>query len=264
MKLQFIRKYFGAYEWKKFTKEVRPEGGLLSALKNFPDSVLVTGCQRSGTTLVTRLLVQSDEINDIWVSNDDEYDAAMILSGKNKVKFQGRYCFQTTYLNDAYKEYIEKKDLPFKIIWVVRNPFSVVNSMIYNWKQFALNDTYSQCGKKYFIQSDRNSGLIKKAVVGPNSLEKACFSYVGKQKQLLELVKTFSEDRLLVINYETLIAQPEKAVSLLFDFVGVDYSDEYAKLVNSSGGRNKIIRNKAFIEDICLETYEQVKNLAKI
>jgi len=264
MKLHFIRKYFGANDWKNFTRNVRPKGGLLSSLSNYPGSILVTGCQRSGTTLVTRLLVQSPEINDIWVSKDDEFDAAIILSGNQQVKSQGRYCFQTTYVNDAYNEYIENKDLPFKIIWVVRNPFSVVNSMLHNWGHFALNDTFKACGDKYYKDSNRMSGLPQKRLFGPKDIEKACFSYVGKQQQLFKLIEHFTNDRLLVVNYESIIEKPQESVPTIFDFSDLSYKSDYIKLIKSSNKLRGEDKNSDVIESLCADAYKKARKLAVI
>ena len=38
----------------------------------------------------------------------------------------GRFCFQTTYLNNHVFEYFEHDH--YQLIWVLRNPFSVVVS----------------------------------------------------------------------------------------------------------------------------------------
>ena len=43
--------------WPQFEKKVRLRGvELLKRLDDFPDSILVTGCQRSGTTMLTKII----------------------------------------------------------------------------------------------------------------------------------------------------------------------------------------------------------------
>lgn len=263
MKLQFIRRYFGANEWKYFAKHVRVQGGLLKSLSDYPDSILVSGCQRSGTTLLTRLLSQSNQINDIWTSRDDEYDAAMILSGNCQTSESGRYCFQTTYLNDSYKEYIQNRHLPFQIIWVVRNPTPVVNSMLYNWGRYPLKELYTACGKQYLQEFSKNYTFSKKALAGISAVEMACLSYVGKQRQLLELQKYFNSDRLLVINYESILSTPIDSVAEIFNFSGLDFKDHFIKLIKQKSTELKDQRNREVIDALCMGTYDQVKKLAK-
>lgn len=264
MKFQFVRKYFGANEWKDFARNTRINGGLLSSLSSYQDSILVTGCQRSGTTLVTRLLVQNPDINDIWVSKDDEYDAALILSGSRHVSPSNRYCFQTTYLNEAYTEYIDNKDIPFQIVWVLRNPYSVVNSMLYNWSRYALNELFNACGEKYLDKYSGHSNLTENPLFGLKALEKACLSYIGKQNQLFELVDHFSEDRLLVINYESITGNPQASVPKLFSYSNLNYNADYINIIKGSTKPVDAIKNKNIIEDLCMDTYKQARELAVI
>ena len=70
--------------WRQFTAQIRSKGhGLLKTLDDFPNAVLVTGCQRSGTTMMSRIITQSEGMVDYWTGPDDELDAALILSGSN-------------------------------------------------------------------------------------------------------------------------------------------------------------------------------------
>ena len=118
--------------WKRFHKEVRLKGcHLLRMLGKFKNPVLVAGCQRSGTTILSRVITQSDGMVNYPSRPDDELDAALILSGVEEHESRGRYCFQTTYLNECYTEYF-RDEYDYKLIWVLRNPFSVVYSMKYN------------------------------------------------------------------------------------------------------------------------------------
>jgi hypothetical protein len=265
MKLQFIRKYIGPYEWKKFARKTRIHGQLLSSLPSYPGAILVTGCQRSGTTLVTRLLVQSAEINEIWTSNDDEYDAAMILSGNRQIEKQGRYCFQTTYLNEAYKEYIDNKDLPFQLVWVLRDPLTVVNSMLYNWRRFPLNELYKACGEKHLNEFTKQGVIKASRLTGPTALEKASLSYVDKQRQLFELKEHFTDDRLLIINYESIVNKSSDSVPLLFRYANLGYSADCLNIIKNGNNKpNMVNKNKRIIEDICMSTYQSAKALAAI
>jgi len=94
--------------WKKFAPEVRPGGcNLLARLDEFPNSILVSGCQRSGTTMLLRLITQSEGMVNYWFGRDDELDAALILSGFEPHTPHGRYSFQTTYLNECAHEYYD-------------------------------------------------------------------------------------------------------------------------------------------------------------
>ena len=149
--------------WKAFDSRVRPLGcSLLNRLTRYRDAILVAGCQRSGTTMLSSIILKSHGIVDYTVENvDDELMGALILCGIVEHCQAGRYCFQTTYLDECYKEYFEEK-YDFKLIWIIRNPYSVVYSMVYNWSRRALNDLFRRCGSQLLCSTD----LLRYKVLG--------------------------------------------------------------------------------------------------
>lgn len=132
--------------WKGFARRVRSQGcQLLAHLDEFPNSVLVMACQRSGTTALARVITTSEGMTNYWFGRDDELDAALMLSGQIRYFSTRRHCFQTTYINECYREYLEHTN-GHKLIWVIRNPFSVIYSMLHNWGRFAFNELFRACG----------------------------------------------------------------------------------------------------------------------
>lgn len=219
--------------WRKFAREVRSNGcNLLKRLDAFPNSILVTGCQRSGTTILARTITQSEGMTNYWFGNDDELDAALILSGYVEHKPLGRYCFQTTYLNECYKEYFDHSG-DYKIIWVLRNPFSVVYSMLCNWKRFALNELFRACGLTFLSKNEKNL-YQKYGLVTINPLRRACLAYNGKVSQLFEIVNHFDKQRLLVINYDDLVYGKEKKIKKIYEFIDLSFDEKYCQTINSS------------------------------
>src|SRR5690606_4816997 len=70
------------WDWPRFHREVRGEGRrLLCRLDRFPDAVLISGCQRSGTTMLSRIIRESAGMANYRRRDDDELDAALILAG---------------------------------------------------------------------------------------------------------------------------------------------------------------------------------------
>ena len=213
--------------WKRFHFGPRAENlELLQGLSHYSNPVLVAGCQRSGTTMLTRMIASSRGFVRLSLTNDDELDAALALSGKIDLPKENRYCFQTTYLNERYIEY-QRIDSTTKLIWVIRDPESVVYSMLYNWKRFALNEVYVGCG---LPQTDipRLKRHWAPWPVGPSRLERACYSYVGKCAQLEEIREWLSHKNLLVVNYDSLVRAPEKWLPAIFQFVHEPFDATYA------------------------------------
>lgn len=221
--------------WRHFSKQVRKkEFPLLLRLNEFPKSILVAGCQRSGTTMLSRVITQSDSMVKFSTGKDDELDAALILSGMSSYNEKGRHCFQTTYLNEKYSEYENAINGPHghRLLWVIRNPYSVVYSMMYNWDDFALNELFDSCGS----QSD--SVKTGKAGRKVSRLEKACFSYNAKAAQLSFLKTKLDNQKLMVVDYEKLVQNKKEILPKIYKFIDLPYKSRYADQI-SMGNLNK-------------------------
>ena len=251
--------------WPRFSKLVRKKGGpLLKALDQFPDSVLIAGCQRSGTTLIARIITKSEGMVNYWSGGDDELDAALILSATEFSKTKGRYCFQTTYLNENYPEYFDHIG-EYKLIWVLRNPYSVVYSMKYNWRTWALNELFQACGCQFLdgkpLKTYRRFGAI-----GVPKILKACFSYKGKTSQLAEIYNRIGNNHMIVIDYDDLILNKEKILKMVYAFIGLTFKKNYADLIHSQSihKSNKLSpKEREMVLAHAFPTYEKYKKLVK-
>jgi hypothetical protein len=252
--------------WKKFSRVVRSGGNkLLSRLGDFPDSVLIAGCQRSGTTMLSRIVTSSEGMVNYWFGHDDELDAALILSGSVNHVQRGRYCFQTTYLNECVGEYYDHHD-GYKLVWVVRQPFSVIHSMLYNWKNFALNELFEGCATD-FLDEKEQKRYRRFGVWGVSRLRRACLSYCGKVSQLFELYKRLPTDQLMVVDYDTLVSRKEELLPKLYRFIDLPYRVEYADMIhNKSISKHSRLSKKAHstIEETCLHTYKEAGKLVTL
>ncbi len=223
--LNKLRKYIPPFGWWYFSKTIKRHGQrLLPHLKDFKGVVLVTGCQRSGTTVVRRALSQSEEMSEFWSEKDDELEGARILAGTMPFEPKGRYCFQTTYLNEFYKEYFDQAK-PFKIVWVMREPKAVVRSMLYNWKQFPLNELFNACGINELLPQDMRRYKYF-GIYGISPLKRACYAYNGKLSQLADLSKRLGADKLYVIDYNDIVKNPER-LKKLYQFADLEYKENY-------------------------------------
>jgi hypothetical protein len=252
--------------WQKFGKLIRSRGcNLLYRINDFPNSILVTGCQRSGTTMLSRIFTRSRGMVNYWFGSDDELDAALILSGAVEHNPRGRYCFQTTYLNECMHEYFDI-DYGHKIVWVLRNPFSVINSMLYNWKNFALNELFAACGAELLNEIERKR-YKRYGVWGVRRLQRACLAYCGKVSQLFEMQKHFTSNQFIVIDYDGLVNKKDKVLPKLYQFLELYYHPDYANMIHSkslSKHRSLSAKEYAIIERNCLTIYEEARNLVAL
>lgn len=248
--------------WKQFSRRVRKNRPrLLKQLDQFPNSILVAGCQRSGTTILSRVITHSEGMVNYWFGKDDELDAALILSGKVAHSPKGRYCFQTTYLNECYEEYFEHQG-GYKLIWVLRNPYSVVYSLMYNWRRWTLNELFEGCGTQ--LLEGRMAVRYKHfGVIGVPRLVKACLAYNGKVSQLFRLKRKLSPREILVIEYDNMVNDVESQLDKIYRFVNLPYKKEYSGRIHKKSTHKKtgLSENEIkMVEKFCLPIYENAKN----
>ena len=251
------------YGWKRFARDFRGrEEPLLSSLSAFPDAVLVAGCQRSGTTLLTRLISASSGFRRFVFTHDDELDAALILAGGIRLPVPGRYCFQTTYLNERCGEY-RLLGPDQRLIWVVRNPHSVVYSMVHNWRRYALDELYHSCGRNRGF-GDEPEIPWWKCVLADGWAEKASRAYLGKASHVFELQRLLPPARLLVVDYDSLVRDPAAWLPHVFAFIHAPAEETAASRVRrDSIGKSKRLsdRERALVDRFAQPTYERTLEL---
>ena len=266
MKLQFIRKYWGPWNWRKFAREERGEGkDLFKELSNLDRSILVAGCQRSGTSILTRALVQSPELSKFRTNDDNELDGAYILAGIGTVDESKRYCFQTTYLNESYVEYFRHKG-EYQLVWLIRNPYSVIYSMLYNWLRYPLNELFQSCGIGSLTKLEKEKylryGLLK---IPP--IKRACYAYVGKINQLIEIRQALDDSQLAVVDYDDLVTNSQGILSALCDFLGLTYRFDYSNIMNLDSLRKAAMltnTKRQIVQRICQSSYDDARLLLTI
>jgi hypothetical protein len=248
--------------WNEFNKLVRAKGcNLLKRLDEFPNSVLVTGCQRSGTTILARVITQSKGMVNYWFGQDDELDAALILSGSVDHQPRGRYCFQTTYVNECYQEYFEHRN-GHKIIWVLRNPYSVIFSMLYNWRNTP-NRLFEACGIPILSGIDKWLFTIFGHQVIP-MLRKACWGYNGKTSQVFNLISYLGSENVLVVDYDDLVIRKDEILPEIYAFIDLDYKKDYSCMIHSKSlsKMQSLSRHEySTIKSLCEPVYQRARRL---
>ena len=256
--------------WEDFSSKIRKKNvPLFSELAEFPDPLLITGCQRSGTTMLTEVLMQAEGMDDYRQdrSLDSELDGALILCGSHPYTPKaGRYCFQTTYLNENIEEYFRHKG-HFKTIFLLRNPFSVVYSMVYHWipriklRNFNLNELFEAVGLDHATEREKNRYRLL-GNLGISRIRKAALAYVGKTTQVHELARELGDD-LLVIDYDDLVHHKAVVLPCVFDFADLDYQLQYGDVIHAKNIIRKdrlLPQQRQLIERVCWGSYIRAKS----
>jgi hypothetical protein len=166
-------------------------------------------------------------------------------------------------LNDRYPEYFAHGN--FRLIWMLREPRSVVYSMLNNWKRGALNRLFDACGAEVLARADEPLTLGR-AWLGPSRLAKACASYVAKTAQTSTLAERLGE-RMAVIDYDELVAHKHTMLPKLCAFVGVPYGAQLADALHdrSVNKRSRLGSREAdYVDRFCLDAYARARELRTI
>jgi hypothetical protein len=246
--------------WPEFAESVRSRRqDLLREVGRYPGAILISGCQRSGTTMLSRLLMQASGFVPYQITHDNELDAALLLSGEyTRPMPAGRYCFQTTYLNECWREYA-RLGAQQRVVWVLRRPDSVVWSMVYHWKAFARNELYGACGRPV---EERYAEAWQQATAWQRwryrHAWRACMAYIGKTRQLDD-IRVVLGDRLKVVDYDALVSDPTSQLSALYEWLGVPFDALAVRTVQASSlDRAAALKpvERAWVEQLCQPVYQ--------
>lgn len=268
MNLDFLRRFSSSYPatWLAFARKIRStQDKLLNRLGDFPDPILITGCQRSGGTMLSRVITGSEGMENFWFSKDEELDAALILSGTVPHVPRGRYCFQTTYLNERWPEYLEHAGR-YTMVWSLRNPYSVIYSMVYNWKRFALNEVFLTCGYAHMDHADRVR-FQRFGILGVAPIKRAAYAFVGKVGQLSDLHRSLPEENLHILEYDRLVRGKNELLPQLYERIRLAYKPEYGQPISdrSLGKKSHLTAAEQVVVDrICGETWERALGLVNL
>jgi hypothetical protein len=252
-----------AKNWAQFDRRIRnKDTRLLARLSDFPDALLVAGCQRSGTTVVTRILREAVQMTSAPITRDDELDAALILAGAVPFETDSRSCFQTTYVNDHYREYFDHDN--YRLIWIIRRPEAVVRSMLFNWRRGALNRLFRACGQ-HALDSAGKKRFERFGTFGFSRLEMACLSYNIKSLQLHDIAIRLGSDRLYIVDYDDLIDRSEILLPDMFSFMSIPYDARLLQRLRKPGeaARERLTAAmRSRIRETSEHTYQQAVDLA--
>ncbi|MBX2924978.1 MAG: sulfotransferase [Chitinophagaceae bacterium] len=78
---------------------------------------------------------------------------------------------------------------------------------------------------------------FKKAIVGDKHVYHLAKQWKEEQDICLELYKQYGDGKVFLLNYEKLVAEPEKCVRSLCGFLNIEYRDEMMQFYESSSSR---------------------------
>jgi hypothetical protein len=221
---------------------------LLAHLDDYPDALLIAGCDWSATTAITRLFKRLPCFTDSSWGHDDELDGALLLSGLRRGPSGGRHCFQTSYVREHYREYFAHDD--FRLIWIVREPRAAVSSLLGSQQ------------KALALPRRIALGLAGKSSGGEglSRLEKACAHYVASVRQTLELKERLGE-RVAIVDYDDLANDRERLLPALCRFARVSCDAQLLRHLHGKSVRKGALASweAAIVDERALPAYRRAR-----
>ena len=208
---------------------------LLARLDQYPDALLIDGCDWSATTAVTRLFKRLPCFADSSWSHDDELDGALLLAGLCVPSSDERHCFQTSYLRDDYGEYFAHDN--YRLVWIVREPRAAVFSLLGAWDKA--------------VPRRAAQGSIERSTGGQGSsrLEKACSAYLASIGRTLE-IKERLRDRVVIIDYDELARERNHLLPALCEFASVPCQSHLLRHLHGKSVRKGVLASwEAMVTD---------------
>lgn len=187
-------------------------------------SVLILGCQRSGTTLTFLILNSHPQVKGIDESESNySFPHQNVLYNNSK----NNYLTCLKLPNQTFNlKYILQHFPQTKIIWPIRNPYRVVSSM----RSFAIQRKAKQGNWLEFFAQKELLSLSNffpeiKTLNLANLDEVSLGAYIWKYKNYaLEQYKKTNLD-ILVFKYEDLLDNPREIISKILHFIGLNWDD---------------------------------------
>ena len=240
----------GISSWSDFYA-VMGDQPFLAKLDEYPEALLIAGCDWSATTAITRLFRRLPGFADSSWDHDDELDGALLLAGRRDRPTAGRPCFQTTYVRDRYREYFAHDD--FKLVWIVREPRAAVRSLL------ATRDRALPARNVLGLSGKSAGGQ------GASRLEKACAAYVASIRQTMELKERLG-DRVAVVDYDELAADRNRLLPALCRFAEVGCDAHVLRHLHGKSVRKGALASfeAAIVDQLALPSYRRARAAATL
>lgn len=205
-------------DWTEINVSILPSikaGSHFEVLPPAPyTNLLVFGCQRSGTTWISKCI---GEYFPSAFSFTEEQTFHFLLNGYILPKIQAQYLvFQTTFINTEVESYYNAP-INTKILLLLRNPYSVCHSLIYNFQLLEIVYGYR---KNTMIEADFVDNTIT------TELKMSLEIYRHSIRNALEIISSFNSSRIQVIIYDDAILDLKTTLTKIANFMDTELPQE--------------------------------------
>jgi hypothetical protein len=239
--------------------------------------LFIIGCQRSGTTLMTRIFEED--------FNTKIYDESSVLSSHDivhKIRLNPLHIVKTQIGENkapliVLKPLVETQNIlklldyfeSSKALWMYRNFRDVALSNLKRWgmKNGINNLRPIVEGHPHNWRSENISEYSRKLVIkffseDMNPYDAAALFWFARNQLFFEL-KLDKHPQVMMARYEDLITAPRQIMQRIYEFIGCEYpSDEILAPVRPEvNGKGKTIKLSPNIELLCKELFDKLNRL---
>lgn len=228
--------------------------------------VFVVGCQRSGTNMLTRVIDRSPHA---WVYPEDPYSAAFRDHRLRSPEVVDRLIRRSVAPTVAFKpicdshltdELVARHERS-KAIWIYRGYRDVANSAVKNWGTHQVDIARWIVERNWEILDWRGErlgtevdGLIRRVYRAEMSPQEGAALFWYTRNHFYFELGLDEEDRVLLVQYEDLVAHPAEAFRRVFEFIRCPFDPAFVSDVFlSSIGKTEFPAIDPRIESACEE-----------
>ncbi|RJG49456.1 sulfotransferase family protein [Motilimonas pumila] len=233
-------------------------------------TILIAGCQRSGTNMLMEMLDLSLQ-TDVFHERDERAFANYQMRDISVIQALKENSQAPTFVIKTLCEletipHLQEQLAPVKVIWIYRDYRDVVNSMLKSFrnqakqiKRLSSGVDDSWWGKGL---SPKNLLLLQTVVTDNISdTDAAALQWYVRNSLLFELNLANQTD-VLVVNYEQLVTQPQSVLAKVFAFCNLSYDQKFgSNIFANSIGKQGVPAFSPDIADLNNSLFEQLKQL---
>lgn len=156
------------------------------------NGILVTGCHRSGTSLMTSLMLS---LSDVFVNQSEKEPHLRVTNIENSKKYFVRKCPQL-------------------------RGCATINDVVEDFGPYSIHDVIQMGYKVIYMLRDGRDVEVSKHPKSPDKYWSEPWKWVTSVKRA---IPNFENPELMVVNYETLVACPEAVMIDISKWLDVNY-----------------------------------------
>jgi hypothetical protein len=210
----------------------------------------ILGCQRSGTTMMAQAIGLSPLIKDYGEGAPKYFQwdgaprlrpldevALLLANERNPIVLLKPLC-ESQRADELLNRFPGSK-----AIWIYRDYRDCVESHVRYYRQFHDGLAYvremlnlqASCWKNENL-SETVKRFLKQASARPLSIESAYALYWFARNSLVDQVQ---RDRVMLVRYEDVLANPDERLRSVFKFLSINYHTKYSRIVSTPSAKRR-------------------------